>query len=93
MISIDDKTRSAAMLISSVLFRAFFLGWGLLILSCIPGLFLTDQLYAVHSNMIAIPRPEYNAILFSWLGDMKLLLLIFFLMPAIAVRWALKKAS
>ena len=93
MIAIDDRTRSAAMLISSVLFRAFFLGWGLLILSSIPVLVLTDEFYAVHRNMIDIPRPEYNALLFGWLGDMKLLLLIFFLVPATAIRWTLKKAK
>lgn len=91
MIAIEGKTRSAALLISSVLFRAFFLGVGLLILSCLPILFLTDQVYAVHSNMIDIPRPEYNALLFSWLGNLKLLLIVFFLLPAIAIRWALKK--
>ena len=92
MSTFDDKTRSAAMLISSVLFRACLLGFGLLFLSCIPVLFLTDQIYAVHNSMIEIPRPEYNALLFGWLGDMKLLLLIFFLSPAIAIRWALSKA-
>ncbi len=93
MIAIDDNTRSAAMLISSVLFRAFLLGLGLLILSCIPVLLMTDQIYAVHTSMIAVPRPEYNALLFGWLGDLKLLALVFFLLPAIAIRWALKKAS
>ena len=92
MIAIDDKTRAEAMLISSVLFRAFLLGFGLLILSCIPILFLTDQIYAIHSSMMDISRPEYNALLFTWLGDMKMLLLVFFLLPAIAIRWALKKA-
>ena len=75
-----------------VLFRAFLLGWGLLFISCIPVLFLTDQIYAVHSSMLDIPRPEYNALLFSWLGDMKLLPVVFFLLPAIAIGWALKKA-
>ena len=93
MIAIDDKTRSVAMLISSVLLRACLLGFGLLILTGIPILFLTDQVYAVHSSIIDIPRPEYNTLLFSWLAYMKLLLLIFFLLPAIAIRWALKKAS
>ena len=93
MIAIDDKTRSTAMLMSSVLLRTFLLGFGLLFLSCIPVLFLTDQIYAVHSSMLDIPRPEYNALLFSWLGNMKLLLLIVFLLPAIAIRWALKKAK
>ena len=92
MIAIDDKTRSAAMLISSVLFRACLLGLGMLIVTSIPVLFLTDEMYAFTSLMIDIPRPEYNALLFGWLGDMKLLLITFFLLPALAIGWALNKA-
>jgi hypothetical protein len=44
----------------------------------------------VHSTLIDIPRPEYNALLFSYLANMKVLLLTIFLSPAIAIRWALK---
>ena len=93
MNAIDDKTQSAAMLISSVLFRACLLGFGLLIIASIPILLLTDQIYAVHSSIIDIPRPEYNALLFGWLGYMKMLVIVLFLLPAIAIRWALNKAS
>ena len=92
MIAIDDKTRSAAMLISSVLFRAFLLGLGLQILSGIAILFLTDEIYPAFSNMLDMPLPEYKAILISGLAHMKMLLFTFFLVPAIAIRWALKKA-
>lgn len=91
MIAIDDKTRSTAILISNVLFRAFFLGCGLLILTTIPVLLLTDEIYAIHSEMIDIPRPEYNALLFYYLAHMKVLVLILFLVPAVAIRWALGK--
>jgi len=92
MTTIDDGTRAAAMLMSSVLFRAFLIGCGLLLLSSTAILLLTDDVYAIHNSMIKIPRPQYNALLFTWLGDMKMLLLVFFLFPAIAIRWALKKA-
>jgi hypothetical protein len=90
MTAIDDKTRSTAMLISSVLFRATLTGFGLLIISCIPILFLTDQLHAIHNSMIGIPRDQYNALLFNWLGNMKMLVIVLFLLPAISIRWALK---
>ena len=93
MIDIDNRTRAMGLLISSVLFRTCLLGFGLLILSCIPVFFLADWCYAVHSWMLDIPRPEYNALLFSWLGNMKQLLLVFFLLPAVAIRWTLKQTS
>ena len=90
MTAIDDKSRTTALFISSVMFRAFLLGFGLLLLACIPVFALTDQIYAVHSSMIEIPRPQYNALLFASLGNMKLLLFVFLLLPACAIRWALR---
>jgi hypothetical protein len=93
MTAIDDKTRATAMLISSVLFRATLIGFGLLIIMCIPILFLTDQMHAIHNSMIKIPDKEYNVLLFNWLGNMKMLIIVLLLLPAIAIRWALKKAS
>ena len=90
MTTIDDKTRSVAVFVSSVLFRACLLGFGVLLLASIPTLLMTDQLHAIHNSIMAIPRPEYNVLLFSWLGYMKLALIVFFLLPAIAIRWALR---
>lgn len=92
MTAIDDKTRATAMFISSVLFRATLIGFVLLIITCIPILFLTDQMYAIHSSMIDIPRHEYNVLMFTWLGNMKVLVIVVLLLPAIGIRWALKKA-
>jgi hypothetical protein len=91
MAAIDDSTRVTAHFISNVLFRATLIGFGLLIISCIPILFLTDQVHAIHNSMIEIPRDQYNALLFNWLGNMKMLVIVLFLLPAISIRWALKK--
>jgi hypothetical protein len=92
MNTIDEKTRSVAMLISNVLFRAALLGFGLVALTSIPVLLMTDQIYALHNSIIAIARPDYNVLMFGWLGTMKLAVLVLFLTPAIAIRWSLKKA-
>lgn len=93
MIAIDDKTRSAAMFVSSVLFRAFILGIGLLVLGGISGLLLVDQIYPVISNLFDMPLPEFRAILISASFLMRTLLFTLFLVPAIAIRWALKEAK
>ena len=93
MPTIDDRTRATAMLISSVLFRAALAGFVLLVFISIPILFLTDHVYAIHSSMMEMPRDQYNLLLFTWLGDMKMLLIVLLLLPAIGIRWALKKSS
>lgn len=90
MTAIDDKTRATAMLISSVLFRATLIGFALLLITCIPMLFMTDQIYTIHSSMIDIPRDQYNVLMFTWLGNMKVLVIVVLLLPAIGIRWALK---
>ena len=90
MAEIDNTTRSTALLISNVLFRAFFVGFGLFCVSTIPLLFFTDQIYAIHSRMLDIPRPMYNALLFEWMANMKTWLMLLFLLPAVGIRWALK---
>ena len=91
MTTIDDKTHATAMLISSVLFRAALIGFVLLLITCIPLLLLTDQIHEIHNSMIEIPRDQYNALLFTWLGNMKILIIVLLLLPAIGIRWALKK--
>ena len=92
MIAIDDKTRSVAMLISSVLFRSFVIGLGLLIFAAIAFAALTDEIFSLHRNFLDIPRLEFDSILLRLLLHMRLLLFVFFLIPAIAIRWALRKA-
>ena len=92
MPTIDDKTRASAMLISSVLFRAALVGFVLLILFAIPVLFLTDQMYAIHNSMIEMEPAEHSVLMLTWLGDMKMLVIVLLLLPAIGIRWALKKA-
>tara|TARA_B100001013_G_scaffold339518_2_gene261645 strand:- start:57 stop:338 length:282 start_codon:yes stop_codon:yes gene_type:complete len=92
MTTIDDKTRATAMLISSVLFRAALVGFVLLLITCIPILFLTDQMHAIHSSMIEMEPAEHRVLMFTWLGNMKILLIVLLLLPAIGIRWALKKA-
>ena len=88
MTAIDEKTRATAMLISGALFRATVVGFGLLIVTCIPVTFLTDWLHKFHDRMIEIPRAEYNVLLFTWLGNMEMLVIVLFLLPAIGIRWA-----
>jgi len=93
MAAIDDRTRATAMLISSALFRACLVGFGVLILTCFPMLVLDDQVYFIHSSMIDIPREEYNALIFTAIADLKILIIVVLLLPAIGIHWTLKVTS
>ena len=93
MNAIDENTRATAMFVSNVLFRACAIGFVLLGISSIGMLSMTDQMYAVHSSMIDIPPLSYNTMLFDWIANMKILLLVFFLLPAVAIRWTLKASQ
>ena len=90
MTAMDDKTRATAMFISSVLFRATLIGFVLLILFAIPVLFLTEQMYTIHNSMIEIEPAEHRVLLFTWMGNMKMLIFVVLLLPAIGIRWALR---
>jgi hypothetical protein len=91
MTSIDEKTRSTALLISSVLFRSFFLGIGIVIIAAIAFIACLDQAFAVYSEFLDSPRLNFELMIVGGLIQMRILLLTFFLIPAIAIRWALKK--
>ncbi len=90
MTAIDDKTRATALFISDVLFRACLLGFGLLLLTSLAVLALNYEIYALYNSVMEIPRAQYNTLLLAWLGDMKMLLFVFFLLPACAIRWVLR---
>ena len=93
MTEIDDKTRATTLFLSTVLFRAFWVGAGLLAVMSFLTLALLDPMYEVHSYLIEIPQPEYNVLIFDFLGDMKVLILVLFLVPACAIRWTLKASK
>ena len=93
MTAIDDKTRGTALFLSTVLFRAFWVGAGALAVMSFATLAFLGPMYEVHSYLIEIPQPEYNALIFDFLGDMKVLVLVLFLVPACAIRWTLSASK
>lgn len=78
-------------MIVGVLYRSAAIGFALMILSAVPVLLLTDQVYAIHNWLIAIERPAYNLMMFRLLGEMKILVLVFFLIPAMGLHWTLAR--
>ena len=52
---------------------------------------MTDQIYPLHNAIIPMDRLTYNAMMFRVLVDMKILVFIFLLLPAIGLHWTLRK--
>lgn len=70
--------------------QAFFM-WcsiiniGLLMLTFVLCIFAADWIYAIHSRWFPISRVAFNTILYSFLGIYKMLVLVFNIIPWIAL--------
>ena len=70
--------------------RAFFM-WctimnaGLLVLSFVICAFAGDWVYKMHSKWFAIPRETFNVVIYSFIGLFKLFVLVFNLVPYLAL--------
>lgn len=70
--------------------RAFFmwctiLNGGLLILSSLIYIFAGDWAYRMHSKFYPISRDTFNVVMYSFVGLFKIFVLIFNLVPYIAL--------
>jgi len=58
---------------------------GLLIVSAIMCTFLGDLVYPIHSKWFSISREAFNVAIYSFIGLYKILIIIFNLVPWIAL--------
>ena len=70
--------------------RAFFmwctiLNGGLLILSFLICTFARDWVYRMHSKWYPIPRDAFNVVIYSFIGLFKIFILMFNLVPYVAL--------
>ena len=70
--------------------RAFFmwctiLNGGLFILSSLICTFASDWVYRIHSKWYPIPRDAFNVAIYSFIGLFKVFVLMFNLVPYIAL--------
>ncbi len=86
----DNEKLELLWLITKALYRASLAGFLLMIVS-LPLLFMTDQIYALHNSIISLERPTYNALIFGFFAALKILILVFLLLPAIGLHWTIAK--
>ncbi len=69
---------------------AFFMwctiiNFGILMLSSVVLMFASDFVYGVHSKWFQISRESYNVVMYSYLGLFKVGLIVFSLVPYLAL--------
>ncbi len=69
---------------------AFFMwctiiNFGILMLSSVFLMFASDFVYGVHSKWFQISRESYNVVMYSYLGLFKVGLIVFSLVPYLAL--------
>ena len=77
-------------LIVKALYKAGGIGFALL-LGFLPFLFITDQTYAYHNSIVPMERLTYKPLMFRILAEMKVLIIVFLILPAVGLHWTLAK--
>jgi len=86
--NVNDKKLESPWLIVKALYRASGIGFVLLV-AFLPFLFITDQTYTYHNSIVPMDRLTYNALMFLIFAEMKILIIVFLLLPAVGLHWTL----
>ncbi len=86
----QENEFATSWLIVEFLYRSTVFGFALVLACSLPLLLTTDTVYQIHNWFIAIERPTYNAMMFEFLGNLKIFIIVFFFIPAIGLHWTLK---
>jgi hypothetical protein len=72
--------------IAGILLRCFLGGMGLLLVWFAMFVFAGDVIYTVHARWFQIPRQTFDAIHYAGMALTKIAIILFFLLPWIAVK-------
>ena len=90
MTNLEDSWLDRLWLVNTALYRASLLGF-LLTLTAVPGLFLREQIYAIHNEIIPMQRETYNAMFFGGYVLLKTMVITFLFLPALGLHWTIAK--
>lgn len=80
-------------ILARILIRCFIVGILFLMIWFISFTFFGDCIYDFHSKWFPMPRETFNAIHYAGMAFIKILLMLFFLFPYIAIRLVSKKKA
>ena len=73
-------------MLTDVLMWCMVLNGALLIVSFLFCAFAGDWVFQMHRKWFPMPRETYNVVIYSFLGSFKILVLIFNVVPYVALR-------
>jgi hypothetical protein len=79
--------------LAKVLLRCGLFGYLLLLLSVGVRLFAGETIWRLNSNLFGLSKHELELIIYGCIVAIKLVALLFFLIPWLAIRLVLRKAS
>jgi len=88
-----DSTRDFFETLAKVLLRCWIFGFALLLFAFVAILLAGGIIDDIHGRMFGLSPHEVDLIFYCWLGALKLLVLVLFFMPWLAIRWVLRKSG
>lgn len=89
----DPKTTDFFDTLAKVLLRCGVLGYVLLLLSVGLLLIAGDPIYRLNGNLFGLSKHELELIIYECIVLMKVIVLLFFWIPWLAIRLVLRKAK
>ena len=89
----DPKTTELFDTLAKVLLRCGIFGYLLLLLSVGVILIAGDPIYRINGNLFGLSKHELELIIYECIVLMKVIVLMFFLIPWLAIRLVLRKAG
>ena len=88
-----DSIRDLFETLAKVLLRCSIFGFALLLFSFVLYSVAGGVIDEIHGRVFGLSPHEVDLIFYCWLGALKLLVLVFFLMPWVAIKLVPRKAK
>ena len=86
-----DSTRDFFDTLAKILLRCWIFGFALLLFAFVMIMVAGGLIDDIHGRMFGLSPHELDVIFYCWLGALKLLVLVLFFMPWLAIRLVLRK--
>ena len=86
-----DSTKDFFETLAKVLLRCWLFGFVLLLIWCAAILLMGQTIHSLHGPMFGLPNHELDVIHYCGIALLKILLLVFFFMPWLAIKLVLRK--